>query len=273
MAGRALAEVPLEDFNESINIMVHSWPGQGKTVWGSKAPNCTLVSAEPGSISAKRQGSRAGLIKIPTWEDALTLRDMIERGDFSHRDWLVIDTVSTIQRKDMNSILDKAVAENPRRDPDIPAIQDYQKQQNSFVRWMERLVDAPINCLFLAHTMHVEDRDGTGMLMPSIMGGPDKGYPIANYCMGLMNAVGYMSMTQVTDKESKSKRMVRRILWQPYHDAEKDLRYTAKDQFDAFGMFTDDMSFVEHLALLGPSAPADNEEQPTRRAATRRTRS
>jgi hypothetical protein len=270
MAKRAIAEVPLEDFNESINILVHAWPGQGKTRWSITAPNCVLVSAEPGAISAQRHARRLGiapgLVKIGDWDDALGFRDALEDGNFSHRDWAIIDTISTIQQKNMNQQVDAAVADNPKRDPDIPARQDYQKQQNSLKRWVERIVDHPINTIWLAHTMRVEDLDGGGMIMPTILGGQDKGFPIANYVMGLMNAVGYMEMRQTKGADG-NKEMVRRILWQPYHDVDKDIRYIAKDHFDVFGRFTDNLTFAEHLALINGE---EDDQKPTKRAATRR---
>jgi hypothetical protein len=263
---RAVAEVPLEDFEESINILVHAWPGQGKTVWATGAPEPQLVSAEPGAISAKRQGRRGvGLIRIKSWSDANDWLIQLEAGKFDHRKWAIIDTISNIQQKNQNSVLDKAVADNPRRDPDIPAIQDYQKQQNSLKRWVERVVDYPINTIFIAHTMDVEDKDGGRRLMPTILGGADKGFPIANYVMGLMNAVGYMEMRSVKTEEGQ--KMVRRILWQPYHDNKRDIRYIAKDQFDCFGTFTDDLDFAGHLALIegsgvGEESEATQEETP-----------
>lgn len=250
MAERSTLEVDLEGFQESMNILVHSWPGQGKTVWATGAPNCTLASAEPGAVSAKLFGRKGvGLVRINEWEDALKLRTEIERGKFAHRNWLIIDTISSLQNKNQNSVLDKAVRDNPRRDPDIPAIQDYQKQQNSLKRWVEFMVDYPdLNTIWLAHTLRIEDQDGGAMFIPTILGGADKGYPVANYVMGLMNAVGYMEMRGKTVGEKQT--MVRRILWQPYHNEESDLRYVAKDHFGAFGTFTDDLDFQGHLDLI-----------------------
>ena len=269
MAARAVAEVDLQDFNESINLMIHAFPGQGKTVWSTGAPNCQLVSAEPGAISAKRQGRRGvGLVRINSWADAVDWRRQLEAGEFDHRKWVVIDTISTIQRKNQNEVLDKAVAENPRRDPDIPAIQDYQKQQNSLTRWVEAVVDYPINTIWLAHTMRVEDQDGNTKYMPTILGGADKGFPIANYIMGLMNCVGYMQMK--SKKVDGDRRRVRRILWQPFDDG--TVMYVAKDQFDCFGMFTDDLDFAGHLALIEGSGSEEEEAPatPAKRAAARR---
>lgn len=263
MGARSILEVDLEGFQESMNVMVHSWPGQGKTVWATGAPNCTLISAEPGAVSAKLYGRKGvGLVRVREWGDAVQLRSEIEQGRFEHRDWLIIDTVSSLQNKNQNSVLDKAVAENPKRDPDIPAIQDYQKQQNSLKRWVEFMVDYPINTIWLAHTLRIEDQDGGAMYMPTILGGADKGYPVANYVMGLMNAVGYMEMrgkTEVGEDGKKANRMVRRILWQPYHNEEKDTRYVAKDHFGALGRFTDDLDFAGHLDLIEAKRAANAE--------------
>lgn len=251
---RSALEVDLSTFQESTNIMVHSNPGQGKTVWATGAPNCSLLSAEPGAVSAKLFGRKGvGLVRIHKWEDALLVRRDIEQGKFEHRDWLIVDTVSSLQSKNQNSVLDKAVADSPKRDPDIPAIQDYQKQQNSLKRWVEFMVDWPINTIWLAHTLRIEDQDGGAMFIPTILGGADKGYPVAHYVMGLMNAVGYMEMrgkTETAEDGKKIRKMVRRILWQPYHDEEKDVRYVAKDHFGALGRFTDNMDFAGHLALI-----------------------
>jgi hypothetical protein len=277
---RSKLEVDLSEFQETMNLMVHAWPGQGKTVWATGAPNCVLASAEPGAVSAKLFGRKGvGLVRIREWQDAVNLRREIEAGNFEHRDWMVIDTISSLQVKNQNSVLDKAVAENSKRDPDIPAIQDYQKQQNSLKRWVEFMVDAPINTIWLAHTLRIEDQDGGAMFIPTILGGADKGYPIANYVMGLMNAVGYMEMRGKTvEVEGKKKHtMVRRILWQPYHDEDKDVRYVAKDHFGALGRFTDDLDFAGHLGLIEAKRAANAEgtepeetKQEPKKAAPRR---
>jgi hypothetical protein len=264
---RSALEVPIEDFQESQNIMVHAQPGQGKTRWAVGAPNNVLVSSEPGALSAKRAGSRGGLVRINNWSDAVDFRHEVEIGNFAHRTWAVVDTLTTLQQKNLNFQVDKAVSNNPRLDPDVPAQQHYLQQQSSLMRWVEFMIDYPdLNTVWLAHTMDVEDKDGGRMLMPSIQGGQDKGWKVANYVMSLMNAVGYMEMRSVAERDDNGKKigskMVRRILWQPYTDPERDIRYIAKDHFDAFGRFTDDLDFAGHLALLGDEAPAKQEQKP-----------
>lgn len=252
MPKRAIAEVPLEDFNESLNILIHATPGVGKTRLGATAPNSVFLSSEPGIVSAKRGRTKGGVqsvVKAARWADAMEFLLACEAGEFDHRDWIVVDTLSTLQEKDLKGVLDKAVADNPNRDPDIPAIQDYMKMQNSFMRWFERMIDLPQNVLFLCHTMMVDDRDGESKFLPAIQGGADKGYKVANYCMGLVNVVGFMDR-----RTNKAGELVRRTLWQPYYDEEKEIRYTAKDHFDCLGFASDNESMPDIIAKIEASA-------------------
>jgi hypothetical protein len=250
-ARRAIAEVPLEDFNESINLLVYGMPGCGKTVFAGFAPNAVFISSEPGAISAKRAGSTASLFKVTVPEDAWQwLRDA-QNGRYTHRDWAIIDTITMFQNKIMRATLDAMVAKYPHRDLDLPDKAEHQKTQNELKRWVEQVVDLPMNCLFLAHAMQVEDNEGGGMMLPSIQGGADKGYVIANYVMALMNSVGYMGIK--TLKSKNGTREVRRILWQPIHDPNKDLLYVAKDHFGALGRYTDDATMPEIIEMIeGP---------------------
>lgn len=246
---RAVAEVPIEDFNESTNILVYGFVGSGKTVLGGTAPNAVFVGCEPGVISAKRAGSTATVVRIQNDKDAWTWLEDAQSGKYAHRDWAIIDTVTTLQSKFMRGALDEMVARKPERDKDLPDRPEHQLSQNRLRRWVEQAVDLPMNCLFLAHAMRVEDLDGGGMFLPSIQGGADKGFVVANYVMALMNAVGYMGVRTIK-KRGADPREVRRILWQPYHDADKDIVYQAKDHFNAFGKYTDDKTMPELIAMI-----------------------
>lgn len=243
---RAVAEVPLEDFNESINMLIYGFPGCGKTVLGGSAPEAIFVGCEPGVISAKRAGSTASVFKVAKSEDAWTWLDNARNGKYAHREWAIIDTITMLQNKFMRAALDAMVAKRPDRDLDLPDRPEHQKVQNELKRWVEQVIDLPINCLFLAHAMEVNDKDGGVMMLPSIQGGADKGYIIANYVMALTNAVGYMGV-----KTLRSGKEVRRILWQPTHDPQKDILYNAKDHFDAFGRYTDNTTIPDLLSMIG----------------------
>jgi hypothetical protein len=202
------------------------------------------------------------VVRIRKSEDAWTWLEDAQNGKYRHRDWAVIDTVTMLQNKMMRAALDTMVSKRPDRDRDLPDKGEHQKVQNELKRWVEQVVDLPMNTLFLAHAMQVEDQEGGGLFLPSIQGGADKGFIVANYVMALMNSIGYMSVRSVKNRQTKEVREVRRILWQPKHDPDKDVLYMAKDHFNALGRYTDDKSMPEILEMIdGPQQL----QRPTRR--------
>lgn len=265
MASRAVLGVPLEEFTTSKNIMLYGGIGAGKTVLAGQAPNALFLATENGVHAARRQGSTAQAHWIKTWDEAWAFLLAAEAGEVDRFQWLIIDTLSTLENRIMRTVLDEMYARSPRRDPDLPDRAEHQLRQNRLKKFVERMVDLPTNTIWLCHEMRVEDENGDVLVMPSISGGADKGYPIANYIMGLMDAVGYMRL--VTDKKKEEHR---RILWRPFTDSE-GRTYRAKDQFDAFGAWTDDWTWPQIIEAIGEEteapAPKPVTKRPARRAA------
>jgi hypothetical protein len=241
----AVLAVPMEDFSTSQNIMVYGLTGAGKTTLAASLPSATYLSAEPGIIAAKRAGSTARVVHIPDWQHAERARTAAQDGQYGDSEWLIVDTVSTIQQKAYRYWTEKQNKMNPKYDEDIPDLQGHQKVQFMTRRWVADMVDIPQNVLFLAHAMLTENNDGSGVWLPSIDGQAKKGFQVAQYCMGLMNAVGFMAV-----KGGPKDSIIRRILWQQYEDTKKDIIYTAKDQYSVFGRYTDDVSMVDLARMI-----------------------
>jgi hypothetical protein len=204
-----------------------------------------FLACEPGIRAAARAGSKSSMVRIQTDRDAWDWLEAAQNGDYSHREWVIIDTTTTLQNKFMRGALREMKARKPDRDEDLPDRPEHQLSQNRLKRWVEQVVDLPLNCLFLAHAMRVEDLDGAAMMLPTIQGGADKGFVVAHYVMALMTSVGYMGVRTGPDKREH-----RRIVWQTTHDKDKDITYIAKDQLRAFGRYTDDVTMPELIDMI-----------------------
>lgn len=167
MASKPPAIISLEEFNESINMLVFGDSGVGKTVFGGTCPNALFLAIEAGTISAKRQGSTAELWPIDQWDELVEAADWLEANPDVY-EWVIIDTVTQMQRLAMRGILDKAVAENKSRDLDVPAIQDWPKFYNMFQRFIAAFNSLPVNVLYLAHPMHKDDEEGDRIVLPDL---------------------------------------------------------------------------------------------------------
>ena len=245
-----LSGVPLEEFNASTNIMIYGPVGSGKTSLAGTAPKALFWGCEPGVKAAKRRGSKAKMITVASWDQAWQMLLEAEAGQTGGHDWYLIDTISSFEKKVMRSQLDEDFKANPaKRSEYVPGVDQHQIRQNKLIRFVERMVDLPVNTLWLAHEMRPENEDGDIMLLPSISGGADKGYPVANYIMGLMDAVGYCAWAP----ESTPEERIQRILWQPMTITKNKATtiYTAKDQFDAFGAWTDNWTMPDFIQAIG----------------------
>ena len=249
MATRPTAIRDLEAFNESINLLIYGDSGVGKTVLGGTAPKALFLSTETGTISAKRQNSKAKVWRIKTWEDLEAAYKYLAEDDHDF-EWIVLDSVTKMQQQLIRDTLDKRVEKRGDSDPDIPEIADHQKFQNKFKRFMTAFIELPVNTLFTATAMRKEDEEGDDIVLPSIEG---KGYAIANYACAEMDVVAYYGIA----KDKATKQTVRRLLCQPTPP------YFAKDRYDCLGKFIDNPTMPMIIEMIDGSAPgAEDEESP-----------
>ena len=237
----------LSDFNESTNILVYGDSGAGKTVLGGTCPDALFLSTEQGTISAKRQGSKARVWRIEKWEDLEAAYKWLRDNPNHPFKWIVLDSVTKMQEQLKRHVLDRRVERRGDTDPDIPEIADHQKFQNMFKRFMTAFVELPTNVLFTATTMRKEDEEGDDIVLPNIDG---KGYGIANYACAEMDVVAYYGMA----KDKSTKRTVRRLLCQ--HTPP----YFAKDRFDVLGNWIDDPNMPDIIKLIESSGTEENKQ-------------
>jgi hypothetical protein len=172
----------LADFNESFNWCVYGDSGVGKTVLASFAQRGYILSTEKGVISAKRVGSTAKLLRAPTWDHVEASIEWADKS-LSENDVLIVDSVTKMQDMALDWWLGIQHDENAARDRDIPQIQDHQKWQRMFMRFVNHLIDAHYNTIFVATAMRKEDEEGDDLVLPNIVG---KDYAIAqNFCAAM----------------------------------------------------------------------------------------
>lgn len=240
--------VDMNDLDETLNVLLYGDSGVGKTVWGGGAD--LIIATEKGLVSAKRQGSKAKAWPVESWADVQAAYEWVEdkcaEGVLGTRNWISIDSAPEMQQLLLRSILDKAVAQNDERDPDIPAIQDHQKWQNMFKRFIRLFNDLPVNVVWTATPMRVENEQGDPLVLPDFQG---KGFGISSWVCAQMSAVGFMK--KVTIKvvpKDKSKepynKQVRQIHWQATGEI------FAKDRSDMCGEYTRDKGLREIEVLM-----------------------
>lgn len=217
----------LETHNESKNILVYGPSGHGKTVLVGGAPNGVYMSTEKGVVSAKVVGHKARLMRTPTWEHCLAAMAKAD-AELGPEDWLLCDSGTKMQVLYYRWILRTIKEAKPNRDLDIAAIQDHQKWQKGFQRFVDHMIDAPYNMVMVATPMTREDEEGEDAVMPHFEG---KGMTISQYITAQFDVVLYYAVSKIASE--KAGHTVRRALAQPH----PELPYVAKDRYRALGDF------------------------------------
>jgi hypothetical protein len=202
----------LQAFAESINMMLYGDPGSWKTGTAGMAPRAVFLSTEKGVVAAKRLGSTAQVLRCPDWDSVEAALDWIDANPDAY-DWLIIDSLTKMQVLLIRWILEVAKEDNEARDLDIPAIQDHQKWQNMFKRFVDRIVDMPINTIFIATAMHKEDAEGEDLVIPDIQG---KDYAISGYITAQMDVVMFIGVEGRPGEDEDSVHYMLTEAWGPY---------------------------------------------------------
>lgn len=251
--------IDLMDYTESINWLLYGHSGSGKTVLAGQLPGKVLILAnEQGTISAKRQGSKAKVWIIRRWEDLVEAYEYLANNEHPF-DWVVVDTITELQYKCIRWILRVAVAANPQRDPHIPAIQDYQKWQLSMKQMVVDFNELSVNVLWTAQEMVREDPDGEDIILPLIEG---KDYQIASWVCAQMDVVSHLALKPVRKKVSGEvvKSFVRRMT------CNESPPIFAKDRFDVLGRVVDNPDIA---GLVQRIKDTETGRPPTKKAAAR----
>lgn len=217
-------EEDIGEVKEPINILLFGPSGHGKTALASSAPNATYLTTEKGVISAKRTGNRAKVWRAPDWAHALAGIKKAE-AELGEDDWLIVDSATKMQRLQLRWILETQVEQSARRDIDLPEVQDHQKWQNQFVRFIDRIYDMPCNTILIATSMIREDKEGDDEVIPELMGG-ESWRAISHYMCSQAGIVLYYAMAKEKDEEGMPLR---------YALAQPSPPYVAKDRYTALG--------------------------------------
>lgn len=253
--------ISLQDDDDYVNILVYGDSGVGKTVLAGSDDRVLFVAPEDqGTLSAKRAGSSADKWPVKHWDDLYEAYEyfweLTDAGKEIPYNWIALDSLSELQDLAMRGILDEAVRQNPDRDPDIPALQDWQKYYNIVERLIKGFNSLPVNVIYTALARPALMPDSTEKLVPDLQGKKDQ---YAKKVSSWMTSFGHMSYKRVNTGTSDAPNYEdrRTITW-------RDTQYaTGKDRTNALAPKTVNLTLKEIRKLI--EEKNEQAHQPVRR--------
>jgi hypothetical protein len=209
---------------EPINILLFGPSGHGKTRLASSTPRAVYLTTEHGVVSAQGTGSTARAIQASTWAHTFAGIKWAETN-LTKNDWLIVDSATKMQQLQLRWILETQVEQNSRRDVDLPEVQDHQKWQNQYRRFIDRIYDMPCNTITIATAMLREDKNGDDEWLPELSGGANW-QQISHYMCSQAGVVLYYAVSKTKDEDGNPLR---------WAQAQPAPPFTAKDRYSALG--------------------------------------
>lgn len=188
-------------------IWIYGYWGCGKTVLGAQFPNNLIIDTE---------GSRQSLLNHPelatvpllvcnTFTRFKSIVDEIilnKDERIQSRDTITIDTLSTLQMRDLNEQM-KTVGVKPGRHPDLPSEGEFNINNTRVRKVLLDLLDrSGKNIVILSHIKEEKD-DGGNTLVVRPGNSPSLSGSVANLCSGIFY------MTSRTDSKGETIRKLK----------------------------------------------------------------
>jgi len=183
-----------------IKLLIYGDPGVGKTVFCSQAPTPLFIDLEKGMAAVERKIDYVSITNFKEFQELLN--DVIENKDEyqSKYETIVVDSVTELQKRSLDFILEKAMQNNISRDPNLITQQDWGKNTESMRKILRTLRDLSeyFNIVLTALSREISSEEG-------LVKRPDLTPSLFSSLNSYLDIMGYM-MTKKEEKENKVSR-------------------------------------------------------------------
>jgi hypothetical protein len=220
-----LEVVTVEEASAFLNILIYGPSGTGKTTLAGSADKVGLLSEvlfidiEGGTQSLVHSYPNVKKVRVSTWPQMQEVYHALFYEQHGYRT-VVLDSLTEIQRFNMDYVMQKASQERDKVDVDVPAQRDWGVSSNQVKRMIRGFRDLPMNTIFTA--LSKEERDpktGQAYIKPDLPG------KLAGQVPGFLDIVSYYYLKEVPVVEGQEDTRMARILL-----SQATEKVTAKDR-------------------------------------------
>ena len=240
---------PAAEVIQHFNMLIYGEFGTGKTHFIGTAQDhpltapVLLLDIEAGSTTLRKR-TDVEVVRVTSMTKLIELYDELEKDAQSGKptyNTIGIDSLTELQKLDMNDIMRAVVKRDSDRDPDVPSMREWGKSNNHIRQIVRKFRDLPYNVIFTALLARDQD-DSSG----AVRYGPDLPGKLKGQVPGFLDLVGYLHTVTENDE------IERRLLVQSTQ------KYAAKDRLGVGGpvIQNPDVSLLFNAIISNGNTPS-----------------
>ena len=177
-----------------FNLLVYGDPGAGKTRLAASAQDhpstspVLFLDVEGGTASIRHRGD-IDVLQVRNTKQFLDAYNRLEADSGETYKTVVVDSLSELQKLDMEDIMRQVARDNPKMDEEVPSQREYLKSQVHIRKLVRVFRDLPCNTIFTS-LMRI-DQDPKTL---KVSQGPNFSRKLAGEIAGFVDVVAYLDV-------------------------------------------------------------------------------
>jgi hypothetical protein len=243
-----------KDRSPHLNMLIYGDSGTGKTTLAGSADavpsmrDVIIVDVEGGTESLKVPYPNVATVRVTSWKEMQSVYDDLHRGNHDYQT-VIIDSLTEVQKFNMDQIMNELLQLKPDRDPDVPDRREWGKNLNQMRRFVRAFRDLPMNTIFTALVRADETNTGKKVYLPSLSG------KLAGEVAAFLDIVGFYYTREVAAEDGDGTETARILLTQ------KTVSHVAKDRTRRLPQILRDPTMAGIFELIGTNSDVETTQE------------